>query len=891
MIGLRSDAERSDLQPLSGSQRRLWYMSLLAPGDPYYNVTLVWRLAFHVDIEILRATLKHIVARHEILRTRYPVVAGSPHQEVMSSDEWDLQREETVPGDHPDLERTIRRFTRRMARSRLDLTDGPVFKAVLLTVAPDSHVLAAVVHHLAIDQWSIHIIARELNDIYSAMESGESVTLPQAVQYREYVKWELAEYARKADLLQDYWDRQLVDSPPLLQLPYDRSSRFRPALRGREYSFTIPEIVAMRLRQLSREHKASVFALMFGLYAVLLSRWTRQVRIAIGTTVAFRQDPKFNNTVGCFVNPLAITIELQPTDRFDNVFCRAREQVFGGLSHSQFPYDSIVQRARRLHVLSDELITAYIQFQPERLSTARISGCRFRPDLAVHNGRAKFPLMLNISERPNAYECVFEYDRDRFSSRRIRALAGDFTTLLTEACSNPERPISDIALSADRSRSSNTEPGPHAQEIAPETGDEKELRPIELRLAKIWRELLLVDEVGPSADFIELGGHSLLFATLAWRIGTEFSVRVGVSALSHARTVRGMATLIKTAPPISDKPTFRSATSVERIGGIPCQLDMGIWTRSSIDELFRSAEGLSGAKRVHHFATAFLRTPFQFESRRPLPLPGRLPIRLGAFDCITYVYTVLAMATARDFEDVARTLYSIRYADTGTGQIDSHPETGNIFDFAEESILVNAVERGLLRDVTESVAAGCYVEVVRRELVPIQRAHALDPMELWATPKLGSRPIEGRFISSEDLAKLDLATVLQSGDLVLLSRAVPNTSHVIDHVGFAEVDGTASYLLQATRHFACHASSMIGLSGTFTNVFYDAEHRFEQIGVGVTGPFAGDHLTFERDGLPFFGYIAGARRTLVDYVNSNFKLVSILRPTTGPTDGGASELL
>ena len=667
---------------LSSAQRRLWFMSRWAEHDPQYNVTLVWQISFRIDVSALRAAIHELVARHEILRTRYPVVDGVPRQEVDPPEAWELSCVDEALANGDDRDEVIAQFAARVARTPLDLERGPVFAATLLRVAYDDYVLAAVLHHLAIDQWSINILTEELEALYAARAEARSPDLPPTVPYREYAAWEVAQLACHEDRLRRYWEHQLADCPPLLTPPYDRDQQSRRALSGREYRFAIDADNAERLRRRAREQRASMFAMTFGLYASLLARWTGSERMTIGTTVAFRH-PRFRHTVGCFVNPLAIMLDLRERTRFDSVLGHVAEQVFGGLSHAQYPFDLLVQRVRALHPgHTGELVTAYMQFQPLMLSPAEREGQRFRVDLSVHNGRAKFPLMLNMSQRRTGLDCTFEYDSDRFSEARIRALADDYVDLLTVASADPTRLVRRVALQADRRRPDRSTDAGFT--MPPPAGSAARSRSsLSARLADIWSELLLVDSVPPESDFFALGGHSLLLATLAWRIKQEFQAHLRVGDLYDASQFEDMVALIADAPLRSDLAVFQSAVSVERVGGIPCQLELGTWTREALDQLFASAAGLKDGQRMRHFATALVGTPFQFESLRPLPLPGRLPVRLGALDSITFVYTSLAMAAGRDFEEFVKWLYRVRYAQAGDRGIDSHPESGNIFDFAE----------------------------------------------------------------------------------------------------------------------------------------------------------------------------------------------------------------
>src|ERR1044072_4005234 len=75
-----SRRKQGDQVPLSFAQQRLWFLDQLTPGSSFYNISQAIRLRGHLDIKTLEASLSEVVRRHEILRTRFPMVDGMPAQ-------------------------------------------------------------------------------------------------------------------------------------------------------------------------------------------------------------------------------------------------------------------------------------------------------------------------------------------------------------------------------------------------------------------------------------------------------------------------------------------------------------------------------------------------------------------------------------------------------------------------------------------------------------------------------------------------------------------------------------------------------------------------------------------------------------------------------------------
>jgi len=68
--------------------------------------------------------------------------------------------------------------------------------------------------------------------------------------------------------------------------------------------------------------------------------------------------------------------------------------------------------------------------------------------------------------------------------------------------------------------------------------------PIEVELAKMWAEVLSLDEVGIHDNFFDLGGHSLLATQVISRVINTFKVELPIKSLFESPTVADMAVVI-----------------------------------------------------------------------------------------------------------------------------------------------------------------------------------------------------------------------------------------------------------------------------------------------------------------------------------------------------------
>ena len=209
--------------PLSFAQQRLWFLDRLLPGTSTYNMPAAWRLEGPLEVAALARSVTAVVARHESLRTRVVLRAGAPVQVIDPAPSEVLVLTDLSALASPAREARAQALIEAHAHEPFDLAAGPLFRAELLRLAADEHVLLANVHHIASDGWSLGVFHRDLATAYGACVRGTEPVFPALpIQYADYAVWQRA-WLQGAVLAAQraYWQRQLADLHPL-ELPTDR---------------------------------------------------------------------------------------------------------------------------------------------------------------------------------------------------------------------------------------------------------------------------------------------------------------------------------------------------------------------------------------------------------------------------------------------------------------------------------------------------------------------------------------------------------------------------------------------------------------------------------------------------------------------------------------------
>ncbi|MFG1678319.1 amino acid adenylation domain-containing protein [Micromonospora sp. NPDC049282] len=437
-------ADRRVPPPLSFAQQRLWTLDQLQPGSTEYLASTALRLSGPLDETALRGALDAVVARHEVLRTRYRLVDGDPVQVIDEPTAVDLRMLDLSTVDRAEAEARVAALG-TTDRQPVDLADGPVLHATLARLGPEEHALVLTIHHIATDGWSEGLVVDELARHYAALAAGRIPDeRPPALQYADVASWQRAHPPINEHL--DYWRDRLAGLTPL-ELPTDRP---RPRVRdaaGAFVPFEVPAVVARELSRLARQRGATTYQAALAAYAVLLSRYTGLDDIAVGTPLAGRDHPQVQDLVGLFVNTVVLRTDLSGDPSYLDVVDRVREAALDAHAHQELPFERLVDEFAPQRDLSRTPLFATMFLMDDAPVTAREAGGLRIERIPVGESSAKFDLTMAITQRPDgSLGGGITYATALFDRATVERLAGHFVRLLTGAVAAPRSPVGLLEL-------------------------------------------------------------------------------------------------------------------------------------------------------------------------------------------------------------------------------------------------------------------------------------------------------------------------------------------------------------------------------------------------------------------------------------------------------------
>ena len=425
--------------PLSNAQQRLWFLHQLAPNSAFYNVPIATRLEDRVDASVLGRAIDELVRRHEILRTAFPLIDGTPVQIV-------------YPEAHVPLRVVIatgraeaQRLADEEASLPFDLARGPMIRALLARLGEAEFWLVLTLHHIVCDGWSMNVLARELRTLYTAFAAGRPSPLPELpIQYADFAVWQ-REWLRgeRLEAQLAYWRTQLAGLPPV-PLIADRPRAAAPDFRGGFHRFTLPDGVSAGLRQLAASENATLFMVLLAAFNILLFRYTGQDDIVVGAPIANRTHKDLEPLIGFFVNTLVLRTDLSGSPSVRAAIDRVRRVALDAYAHQDVPFERLVEVLQPERDLSRNPLFQ-IGFALQNAWDAD-SGPEQDHQPNVQRGTAIFDLAIHLWESGDSIRCGIEYSAALFDGSTIARLSEHFLTLLESVVLDPDADIEELSL-------------------------------------------------------------------------------------------------------------------------------------------------------------------------------------------------------------------------------------------------------------------------------------------------------------------------------------------------------------------------------------------------------------------------------------------------------------
>ena len=429
----------------SYAQQRLWLLDQIDGGSAHYNMPGALALTGALNSAALQQAFGSILERHESLRTCFAVnEQGQPVQVIQPAGPFTVPLTDLTGLDEDEREDQLSQLIAEEYGRVFDLSADLMLRAQLLKVSGDNHILLVNMHHIASDGWSMSILINEFSALYSAYSQGQANPFPPlSIQYADYAHWQRNWLQGEVlDHQLGYWTTQLAALPVVHSLPLDHARPSVQSFSGATYSSQLDAVTSESLNRLCLAQGATLFMGLHAAFSVLLSRYSNETDIVVGSPIANREQAEVANLIGFFVNTLVLRSDLSKNPGFTELLNQSKGMLLDAYAHQQVPFEQIVERLQPERSLSHSaLFQVMLVLQNNAEGSLELPGLTLSPVAQGGAGIAKYDLTLNVTESAEGLWLGWEYNTDLFEADTIARMAVHFKRLLSSLVSQPEESV------------------------------------------------------------------------------------------------------------------------------------------------------------------------------------------------------------------------------------------------------------------------------------------------------------------------------------------------------------------------------------------------------------------------------------------------------------------
>lgn len=447
--------------PLSSAQKRLFVVHQLEPNSNNYNLPFVFQVdGNNIHIDKLNNVFRALIQRHEALRTAFVLVDDEPMQKIEPAAEFsleyvdvsdayvgasdaeptDMKTEAAAERMHVVIQDIVFSFVRPF-----DLSQAPLIRVLVIKVEPGKHVIAIDMHHIVSDGVTLKVLMSEFRKLYN----DEALSLP-SHQYKDYSEWQHRQHGKDSLREQEkFWLQQFAEPVPEMRLPLDYKRQPLLTYEGDQVEFDFSEELTQRLKNLALKHGATPFTLLFSLLNVLVFKLSQQTSdhsdIVIGTPVAGRTSPEFENVAGLFLNYLPLRNKFSSQLTFTKLLHEVTKNAIHAFDNQDYQFDDLLEQLKLAREANrNPLYDIIFIYQNVDVPDLEMQGMTIRP-FPYKNRTSKLDLNLEGMERGSVFHFIWEYNIGLFKADTIKTFISYFVRIAERAAAQPDATIATIA--------------------------------------------------------------------------------------------------------------------------------------------------------------------------------------------------------------------------------------------------------------------------------------------------------------------------------------------------------------------------------------------------------------------------------------------------------------
>lgn len=430
------------IAPLSFEQKRLWFIDKLENENGHYNICVTLNIKGALKYDALVGAIKHVIQRHEILRTSYE--KHVPRQLV--NQQWDFELPVLKCSLDCDADSFVQAEVNKEQQKSFNLANPLALRGLLIEVTEQEYVLSLTVHHIACDGWSLKILVDEISHYYNHFEDVTNNGLPELpIQYSDYVHWQEANKELWEGQL-SFWDDFLTDAPTVHGLKTDYPRSEQQSFEGGGIRSYISELQAEKIFELCSSLNVTPFMFCYSIYSLVVAKLSMSQDVVIGTPVANRNSPQLEELIGCFSNTVALRTKLEDENTFTSYLADIKSTILEVLSNQDVPFDMVVDRVKPQRSLAfTPIFQLLFSFHNHKKSSAHLDGLSLH-ESDISSQSVKYDIELAITQDSKRFVLDWKYCKALFSEQTISILVSGFNEVVSQVLASQNKPLTHYSV-------------------------------------------------------------------------------------------------------------------------------------------------------------------------------------------------------------------------------------------------------------------------------------------------------------------------------------------------------------------------------------------------------------------------------------------------------------
>ena len=408
--------------PLSYAQTGVYFDSMKNPTSTLYNTPVCLTFPVETDVEALKKAAVKAAENHPALFVQFMTNETGVVQVIGDRDtpveveDYTMSEEEALAFRHG----FVRPF---------NLSKDRLFRLAAIHTEKALY-LYCDIHHLVCDGYSYDLFIHEICDLMDGKEIE-----PEMCSYNQFVtEQKAAEQSKAFAEAAEFFKKSLGEVEEITELAPDLTNPRPQGENGRVWA----PIVWDDAEQLAKQQGVKPSAVLLSAVFYSLARFSGNDHVCITTISNGRSNLKVANTMGMFVNTLALSskINSQTVQEFLHESADTFEQT---LAHENYPFARIAADFG----LKADIMFAY---QVGVLSDYRVGGKKVLADETMELNVPKFKIAFYITDEGGEPIVSIEYDNGQYSEAMMQSLAQSVSNVVSAFAAAADKPLRSISL-------------------------------------------------------------------------------------------------------------------------------------------------------------------------------------------------------------------------------------------------------------------------------------------------------------------------------------------------------------------------------------------------------------------------------------------------------------